>query len=174
MLKKDKKVLVENLGKTLQDAKSVILVNYQGLNVKSQQELKSRLEEVNAKMVVVKNTLLKIAADNAKLDSQAFNNEVLQGQTALVIAFGDSVAPVQVIGKFAKELELPKFKVGIIEGNFSDAEGLQKISTLPSKDILYSQVLGSLISPMYGLTGTLEGNLQKLVYILKTKSGGEN
>lgn len=174
MLKADKKVLVENLGKTLQTAKSVILVNYQGLTVKSQQELKNRLEAVDAKMIVVKNTLLKIAADNAKLDSQAFNNEVLQGQTALVLAFGDSVAPVQVIGKFAKEFELPKFKVGIVDGNFSDSEGLKTISTLPSKEVLYSQVLGSLMSPMYGLTGTLEGNLQKLVYIIKTKSGGEN
>lgn len=171
MLKADKRVLVKDLGKTLQDAKSVVLVNYAGLNVKAQQELKSRLSEVGARMIVVKNTLLKIAADEAKLDKQAFSDTILQGQTALIIATEDSVSPIQVLGKFSKEFELPKFKVGIVDGNFSDESALSKISTLPSKDILLSQVLGSLMSPMYGLTSTLEGNLQKLVYILKTKAG---
>lgn len=170
MLKADKKVLVEELGKTLSGATSVTLVNYSGLNVQGQQELKKRLNEVGARMVVVKNTLLKIAAKEAKLDMQAFTDEILQGQTAIVISEGDSVAPVQILGKFAKEFELPKFKVGIIDGSFSDEAGLVKISTLPGKDVLLSQVLGALMSPMYGLTGTLNGNLQKLVYILDQKS----
>lgn len=174
MLKADKKVLVQDLGKTLSGATSIVLVNYSGLNVQGQQELKKRLNEVNAKMVVVKNTLLKIAAKEAKLDDKAFTDEILQGQTAIVISEGDSVAGVQVLGKFAKEFELPKFKVGIVDGSFSDESALKKISTLPGKDVLLSQVLGSLMSPMYGLTSTLEGNLQKLVYILKTKAGGDN
>lgn len=171
MLKKDKRVLVKDLGVKLQDAKSVILVNYAGLNVKAQQELKARLSEVDAQMIVVKNTLLKIAAGEAKLDKEAFSESILQGQTALIIANGDSVAPIQVLGKFTKEFELPKFKVGIVDGNFSDEASLLRISTLPSKNVLYSQLVGSLVSPMYGLTGTLEGNLQKLVYILKMKVG---
>lgn len=174
MLKADKRLLVQDLSKTLSGASSLVLVNYSGLNVKGQQELKTRLNAVDARMVVVKNTLLKIAAGEAKLDQKAFTDEILQGQTAIVIATGDSVAPIQVLGKFAKELDLPKFKVGIVEGTFSTDLDLAKISTLPTKDILLSQVLGGLMSPMYGLTSTLEGNLQKLVYILKTKAGGDN
>lgn len=174
MLKADKKVLVQDLSKTLQGANSVVLVNYSGLNVKGQQELKTRLNAVDARMIVVKNTLLKIAASEAKLDMKAFTDDILQGQTALVVATGDSVAPIQVLGKFAKEFELPKFKVGIVEGTFSSDSDLAKISTLPTKDVLLSQVLGSLMSSMYGLVGTLNGNMQKLVYILKTKAGGDN
>lgn len=174
MLKTEKRELVKDLSKTLQDAKSVVLVNYTGLNVKGQQELKTRLNAVNARMIVVKNTLLKIAASEAKLDMQAFTTDILQGQTALVVATEDAVAPIQVLGKFAKENELPKFKVGIVDGSFSDELALKKISTLPSKDVLLSQVLGSLMSSMYGLVGTLNGNMQKLIYILKTKAGGDN
>jgi large subunit ribosomal protein L10 len=174
MLKAQKVTLVDNLIEELKDAKSLVLVNYTGLNVKSQQELKKRLKEAGARMVVVKNTLLKRAIESAKIDNKVATNEILSGQTALVIADEDPVTPIQILGKFAKENELPKFKVGIVDGTFSDESTLVKISTLPSKDVLLSQVLGSLISPMYGLVGTLNGNMQKLVYILKSKAGGEN
>lgn len=170
MLKAQKVTLVDNLIAELKDAKSVILVNYTGLNVKSQQELKKRLKEVGGRMVVVKNTLLKRAIESAKIDSKVVTDEILSGQTALVIADEDPIAPIQTLGKFAKENELPKFKVGVVDGTFQDSETLIKLSALPGRDVLLGQVLGTLISPMYGLTATLNGNLQKLVYILDQKS----
>jgi large subunit ribosomal protein L10 len=172
MLKAQKVTLVEDLIKELKDAKSLVLVNYTGLNVKAQQELKKRLEEVGGRMVVVKNTLLKRAIESAKIDNKMATEDILSGQTAIVIAGGDPVAPVQVLGKFAKENELPKFKIGVIDGVLSDEITLTKISSLPSKDVLLSQVLGSLMSSMYGLVGTLNGNMQKLVYILDQKAKG--
>lgn len=170
MLKADKVKFVNDLTGDLKDAKSLVLVNYTGLNVKFQQELKKRLNAVDGRMVVVKNTLLKRALESNKLDAGMLTDEVLSGQTALLIAEGDAVAPIQVLGKFAKENELPKFKVGIVEGLFQDEASLVKLSTLPGRDVLLGQLLGSLVAPMYGLTGTLNGNLQKLVYILDQKS----
>lgn len=170
MLKNEKVKLVEDLGKELSGVKSLVLVNYTGLNVKAQQELKAKLGEADARMVVVKNTLLKRAIEDAKLDKALTEGDILTGQTAIVVADGDPVAPVQVLGKFAKENELPKFKVGIVDGTFQDESALAKISTLPGRDALLGQVLGALISPEYGLVGTLNGNLQKLVYILDQKS----
>ena len=121
-------------------------------------------------MVVIKNTLLKRASEAAKLDAGMVKDEVLQGQTALIIANGDTVAPIQVLGKFAKEFELPKFKVGMVDGTFQDEASLSKLSTLPSRDVLLGQLLGALVSSEYGLVATLNGNLQKLVYILDQKS----
>ena len=172
MLKPQKKELVEKLASRLEGVGSVLLVNYTGLNVASQQELKHKLDEVGAKMTVVKNTLLKRAFEIAKLPSELSQDEMLNGQTALVVSGGDSVAPIQILGKFAKENSIPKFKVGVVEGKVTDEAGLTTISTLPSKEVLLAQVLGSLVSPMYGLTGTLEGNLQKLIYILSQKANG--
>ncbi len=170
MIKAQKVTLVDNLTKELEGAKSLVLVNYAGLNVKAQQELKHRLNAVGGHMVVVKNTLLKRAAEAVKMNKEALTDDILSGQTAILIASEDAVAPIQVLGRFAKEFDFPKFKVGVVDGVFQDSLSLSKISTLPSKDALLGQLLGSLMSPMYGLTGTLNGNLQKLVYILDQKS----
>lgn len=171
MKKAEKVLFVDNLARELQEAKSVVLVNYSGLSVKAQQDLKDRLKDVGSRMLVVKNTLLKRAGEAAKIDKEVLADSVLTGQTALVIADEDPIAPLSVLGKFAKENETPKFKVGIIEGAFQDTEALGKLASLPGKDVLLGQLLGVLISPQYGLVQTLSGNMQKLVYILKQKAG---
>lgn len=167
MKKAEKVLFTDNLTAELKVAKSFVLINYTGLTVASQQELKKRLKEVGAKMIVVKNTLLKRASEAAKIDKELLTDEVLSGQTALVISEGDPISFIQVLGKFTKEFSVPQMKVGIIDGIFQDYETLAKLSTLPGRDALLSQLLGTLMSPSYGLVGTLNGNLQKLVYVLK-------
>jgi len=171
MKKQEKIFFVENLTEELKSAKSVVLVNYAGLNVKAQRELKARLKEVDAKMLVVKNTLLKRAGEAAKVDDQILSDTVLEGQTALIIAEDDPIAPLSVLGKFAKEFEVPQLKVGIIDGSFQENEALVKLSNLPGRDALLGQVLATLMSPSYGLVGALNSNMQKLLYILKAKAG---
>jgi large subunit ribosomal protein L10 len=171
MKKAEKPIFVENLAAELALAKSVVLINFAGLSVKSQQELKRRLVEVDAKMVVVKNTLLKRAGQEAKIPADTLTDSVLTGQTALVIGASDPIAPIQVLGKFAAEFEVPSFKVGILEGAFQDNESLVKISKLPGKDALLGQLLGTLMSPSYALVGTLNSNMQNLLYVLKQKAG---
>lgn len=170
MKKSEKSFFVENLSKQLESATSVVLVDYSGLTVKMQQDLKKRLKEVGAKMEVIKNTLFKLAGKGAKLNEDTLSDSVLSGPSALIITEGDPVAPIQVLGKFKKEFEIPQFKVGVIEGSFQDMDGLMKISTLPSKEILYSQTVGALSAPMHGVVTVLQGNIQKLFYILKTKT----
>lgn len=174
MKKAEKVTFVDNLIEELKGAKSVVLVNYAGLSVKLQQELKARLKEGGSRMVVVKNTLLKRAGESAKIDKDVLTDDVLSGQTALIISGDDSLNPIQVLGKFAKEFEVPKFKVGIVDGSFQDEESLTKLSALPGRDVLLGQLLGVFMSSSYGLVGTLNGNLQKLVYVLHSKAGGEN
>ena len=172
MKKAEKVIFVDNLKVELKDAKSVVLVNYAGLAVKPQQELKRRLAEVGGKMIVVKNTLLSRAGEAAGFNSKTLNSEVLSGQTALIIATNDPIAPVQTLGKFAKEFvsaageAVPKFKIGIVDGSFQDTASLTKLAALPGRDALLSQVLGTLMGLEYGLVGTLNGNVQKLVYML--------
>jgi large subunit ribosomal protein L10 len=141
MLKPQRTELIGKLTTEFKNAQTILLVDYTGLNMTSQQELKKRLKEVGAKMTVAKNTLLRIAGTEAKVDDQALTDSVLSGQTALVTSSSDPVAPIQVLGKFAKEFELPKFKVGIVEGTFQDETNLVKLSKLPSKEVLFGQVL---------------------------------
>lgn len=160
MKKAEKVLFTDNLTAELSSKKNFVLINYTGLTVKSQQELKKRLKEVGAKMLVVKNTLLKRASETAKLDKEILTDEILSGQTALVISEGDPISFIQVIGKFTKEFSVPQMKVGIIDGLFQNSLFLSQISILPSKDVLLSQLLG-----------VLSGNLQKLVYVLSQKAG---
>lgn len=170
MKRAEKAFFVDNLAEELKTAKGIILLNYSGLSVKLQQELKKRLKEVSSKMIVVKNTLLKRAGNMAKIDSKVLEDSVLSGQNALVIANDDPISPIQVLGKFNREFKIPKIRVGIIEGIFQNEEALQTISLLPGKDALLGQVLGSLIFNFYSLTRTLNANLEKLLFILDQKA----
>lgn len=169
MKKAEKVIFVQNLTEELKSAKSVVLINFAGLAVKSQQELKSRLKEVGAIMLVVKNTLFKRAGEAAKVDSNVLSDSVLTGQTALVLGSNDPIAPLFILGKFAKEFEVPQLKVGIIDGEFQNNEDLVTLSNLPSKDALLGQLLGVLTGPSYGLVGTLNTNTLKLVSLLQAK-----
>lgn len=170
MKKAEKIFFVENLTEELKSATCCVLVDYTGLSVKMQQDLKKKLKVCGAKMLVVKNTLFKLAGKDAKVPGETLTDEVLSGPTAMIISDKDSIAPLQVLAKFAKENDILNFKVGIVDGGFQDKNSLVKLSQLPSKEVLYGQLVGSVAGPMYGIVTTLQGNLQKLVWILNEKS----
>ena len=170
MNKEEKIQFVDNLTQQLKGAASIVLINPSGLSVKMQQDLKRRLKAVNARMEITKNTLFKIAVKESKVDEAIATDTVLTGPVALVVTESDPIAPLQILAKFAKEFEVPQLKVGLIEGKFQDSPSLIKLSILPPKDVLYAQVVGGVSAPLYGLVGTLQGNLQKLIYILDQAS----
>jgi large subunit ribosomal protein L10 len=170
MKKSEKTFFVANLTEELKSVSSIVLVNYSGLSVKMQQDLKKRLKEIGATMFVAKNTLFKLAAQGAKLSDEIATDTVLSGPTAYIMTENDPISPLQVLYKFAKEFELPQFKVGIVEGNFQDKNALETLAQLPSKDVLYAQVVGSISAPMYGIVGVLQANLQNLLSVLKQAS----
>ena len=165
-----KEETVRQVADVLTVSSSYVLVDYTGLSVKAQQELKTRLKAIGSTMVVVKNTLLKLAGSSIKAPSEVYSDSVLVGQTALIYTSGDPIAPIQVLAKFAKEFELTNMKVGVVDGSFQSHEALTKLASLPSKEVLSAQVVGAIAASMYGLVGVLQGNLQKLVYMLDQKA----
>lgn len=166
MKKTEKTFFVDNLKEELKDATSVVLVDYSGLSVKMQQELKKSLKPINSSLKIVKNTLFSLAAKDAQLTSEAYTDTVLSGPTAIVITEDDPIAPLQVLHKFSSDKGIPQFKVGVVDGVFHTKESLTTLAKLPGKDVLFSQTVGAISAPLYGIVGTLQGNLQKLVYIL--------
>lgn len=168
MLKNDKVEFVKNLAEELKDATCYVLVDYGGLAFSKQQELQKKLKKAGSQLRVVKNTLFTLAAKTAKSPKEITENAIT-GPSALVITKNDPIAPLQIIGKFAKENDIPKFKVGIVEGIFQNENSLSALSNLPGKEALYTQVVGTTGAPLYGLVATLQGNMQKLVFVLKTK-----
>lgn len=170
MKKAEKVFFVQNLAEELKRASSIVLVDHTGLSVKAQQELKKRLSSVFAKMLIVKNTLFKLAGGQAKISKDILQDTLLTGPNALVISEKDPIAPLQVLGKFAEEHEVPHLKVGVVEGKFQGKEELTTLSRLPAKEVLVGQTIGVIGAPIYGIFGVLQGNLQKLVYVLKEAS----
>jgi large subunit ribosomal protein L10 len=166
MKKTEKSLFVQNLTEEIKSASSVVLVNYEGLSVKMQQDLKRKLSGVGANLSIVKNTLFRLAARSAKSPKEILVDSVLTGPSALVISEQDPIAPLQVIANFAKKFDIPQFKVGIIEGTFYDKKNLAKLSKLSGKDALVANAVGAIASPMYRLTYTLQANMQKLVSLL--------
>ena len=168
MKKQDKQVLIDKLTKNLADAKSVTLVDFTGMNMQSQNDLKKKLKEASSKLVVAKNTLIKLSAINAKLPKE-LTDEVatFKGQTALILGIEDPVAPIQITGKN----EAVKFKAGVVEGTYQNKEGLMMISKLPSKEVLVGTTVGSVAGPLYGIINNLEANIQQLLGILTAKVG---
>ncbi|MBI4057746.1 50S ribosomal protein L10, partial [Candidatus Microgenomates bacterium] len=175
MKKSEKIFLVEDVTARLNDAKSVVLVDLVGLKMSEQAKLRNLLRDSGAKMSVIKNTLLTRALQMSNLKSHFLNlKSSLTGPTALIIAENDELAPLQAIGKFIREFELPKLKVGVLGGQVHDEAALITLSRLPGREVLLSQTLGALSAPLYGIVGTLRANMGKLVYILSTKSEALN
>jgi len=169
-IKPEKKERVVAIAERMKGSKSVVFVDYTGMTVSTVRDLRERLGESGGSMLVAKNTLFRIAGKNAGLPDEAVNEELLSGQTAAIFAENDAVSPIQTLGKFISEFEMPRVKAAIVEGSFQGAESVIRISKLPDKQGLYSQTVGAVSSPMYGLIGALQGNLQKLVYVIKQAS----
>lgn len=164
---KQKKInQVKSLASLLAEAKSSIFIDFSGMNVKAQEELRNTLREAGGKMIIAKNTLLKLAGKKAKLPKESLTDTVLTGQTALIYSVDDPVSPIQVLGKFINDNELPKIKAGNIDGNCYDEAGVIKISKLPNKDVLQAQVVGSISAPLHGLINVIQGNMKNFVSIL--------
>lgn len=165
-IKNEKKQAVDKIADSLKESKSVVFVDYTGMDVQTQEDFRNKLRESGGVVKIAKNTLIKLAGQKAQLPKEALEDTVLSGQTAMIMATGDAVLPIQVLGKFVKETEKPEIKAGVVEGLFQDKDGIIKITKLPSKEELAAQVVGGVAAPMYGLLGTLNANMQKLVYVL--------
>lgn len=170
MKRSEKPFVIEDLKKRIEDAKSFVAFDYQGLTVKDAEGLRQSIKEAGGTLLVVKNTLLKLALKNSKVEEVEEVEKELQGPTAVVFAEEDEIAPLQKLGKFISGREVPKLKFGIFGSDIYGADKLLALSRLPGKNVLFSRLVGAIAGPQYGLVGVLQGNLQKLVYILDVKS----
>lgn len=136
----------------IKDAQSVVLVDYRGLTVAQDTELRKQLREAGVIYKVCKNTMMKRAFEGTEF---AGLEEYLEGPSALVVSKDDATAPARIICKFAKTAEALEVKAGVVEGNVYDAAGINELSKVPSREELLSKLLGSLQSPITNLARVL-------------------
>lgn len=157
-----KKAVVDALAEKMQGATAGVFVDYKGITVAQDTELRNQFRAAGVDYAVVKNTLTRFAA--RKVGYDAFD-EVLNGTTSLALSTGDPIAPARIVCEFAKNNKVLEIKGGFVEGKVMTIEELNAFGELSSKDALVAQALGTLLAPITSLAVVLD-------QICKKQGGG--
>jgi large subunit ribosomal protein L10 len=130
----------------------VVLVDYRGLTVAEDTELRKQLREAGIIYKVRKNTMMKRAFEGTEFSAL---DEYLDGPSAIAISKDDATAPARIICKFAEKAKALEVKAGMVDGEVYDVDGVKALSKVPSRDELISKLLGSLQSPITNLARVL-------------------
>ena len=148
-----KKAVVDNLSGKIKEASSVVFVDYKGITVAQDTELRKQFREAGVEYSVVKNTLTNFAAKDAGYDFA----EILNGTTAMASTTGDPIAPARIVCEFAKKNKNTlSIKGGVVEGSVLSADQLNGFGELPSKNALVASVLGTFLAPISSLAFVLD------------------
>ncbi len=140
-----KQPIVDEIAGYLKDAQGVVLVNYRGLTVEQDTQLRKQLREAGVVYKVYKNTLVKRAIAGTEFEAMT---DSLEGPTAIAISATDATAPARILNDFAKTADALELKCGVVEGTYYDVDGIKVIATIPSREELLSKLLGSFQSPI--------------------------
>ncbi len=158
-----KKKTIASLEKEVKEATGLVITSFKGLKTTEFNELRAKIRSPKSQYKVVKNSLTRLALKNAGLDKLA---ETLQGPSAVVIERGDALATIKTFFEFAKTHENLKITGGSLEGKMLSASELKSIASLPPKEMLYAQLLGTLQAPMVNLVSVLQAPIRDLVSVL--------
>ena len=159
-----KQKIVAEVAEKMKSAAGGVLVNYQGITVENDTKMRAEMRVAGVDYFVIKNTLLKRAANEAGFDELG---SVLENMTAIAVCNDDPVAPARILCSYAEKIETFSIKAGFVDGRVINASEVDALSKLPSKEVLVSKVLGSLNSPISGLVNVLSGNISGLARVLK-------
>lgn len=140
-----KKPIVEEISELLNGAATAVVVDYRGLTVAEDTELRKQLREAGVVYKVYKNTMINFAIKDTEFADLA---QHLEGPTAIAVCKDDATAAARVLAKFAKTAEALEIKGGVVDGIYYDAVGIGQIASIPSREVLLSKLLGSMQSPV--------------------------
>lgn len=166
-ISKNKKTeVVSEVSQLLNNSKLTVIVKYQGTSVKSMQELRLKAKLNGTKVKVVKNRLVKKALSGSDAFKD-FDTSILSGQLMYAFNLSDEVAPAQVLAEFAKTEPQIEFVVGINkDGQVLSADDIKVLASLPSKDQLRAQLVGTIAAPISGFVNVMAGNIRGVINVL--------
>ena len=166
MNRKEKAQVISDLGERVKGFQAVVLTNYRGLNVEQLSHLRQRLREEKISYHVVKNTLMKLASkgtDLEKLDSY------FEGPTAMAVCYGDPVHLVKILSEFIKTQPTLEIKIGLIQGRVASPEEVRALATMPSREVLFAQLLGGIQGTASQLGTLLYRGIQQVLGIVQAR-----
>ena len=168
MLRSEKERVVAELAKRLADAQTLMVADYRGLTMPEIDELRSRLLEAGARFTVVKNTLTKLAAEQAGTTDVL---ELIEGPTAIAFldAEGDPVAVAKVLNEAARATDVLVIRGGVLEGTVVGDGEIKRLATLPPADVLRAQLAGAVVAPLTTVVGLFAAPLRDLVGVIDAR-----
>lgn len=157
---------INELRDRLERSELTILTDYRGLSVTQLQELRANLRPTESEFRIAKNTLVRIAADQAGIEGL---DPILEGPLAVLFAYGDIVAPAKAISDFARSSRILEVKAGVMNNAVLSASDVEAISSMPSRDELVSKLVGLLASPHARTVGVLSGPSRSLAYLANAR-----
>jgi large subunit ribosomal protein L10 len=161
--------VVEEYAKRFQDAKSIFIADFKGINVAQVTELRRQFRDANVEYRIIKNTLAKRSLANAGIEGL---DEHLVGPSAFAYSDTDATAPIKVIQKFNRQNVKSKISLTVkgclFEGRIFSPEQAEALAMLPSRDELLANLLSTLKAPMSQMVNVLQAGGQKLVGILES------
>ena len=164
-----KQAVVDNLVEQLSNSKITVMAQYTGLTVKEAQELRNQAKENGTTLVVVKNRLVKVAMNQVE-SLKDVDTSSLQGQLMYAFNPEDEVAPAQTLANFSKTHPAIELK-GAFEssGAMMDEAQVKQLASLPSKEQLRGQLVGTIAAPLSGFVNVLSGNMRGLMNVLNAR-----
>jgi len=156
---------VKYLTDKLESASAIYFTDYLGLDVDSITKLRSEFFHASVEFKVTKNTLLKLAAENMKIEGL---DDYLVGSTAIAISFDEPTSPAKVLKSFMKEHDKPEVKAILFDGEVLEGSEYKKFASLLSKDELLTKLVIMLNSPMTNLVRTLSSPMGNFVNVLNS------
>ena len=164
MTREQKAAVVDEVAEQIQTADAILAVDYRGISVKQAMELRQQLGQAGARFQVVKNRLTVRAADKAGAEDL---KQLLEGPTAFTFVDGDVALAAKAIATFRRQNGLLEFKGGTMSGEFVSVDQIESIARLPARDVLQSQFVGVLASPLTGLVRGLASLISGLAIQLR-------
>ena len=163
VIRPEKVAKIAEIKELLTNSKATVLVDFCGLTVAQDTKLRVEMRKAGITYIVVKNTLLRIAAQEAGIEGLEAS---LEKNTAIAVSPEDPVAVAKLVCEFAKANKDLKVKVGILDGKVISAEEVKALAALPPKEVLVAKLLGSMNAPIAGFVNVLQGSIRKVVYAI--------
>jgi large subunit ribosomal protein L10 len=158
--------VVEDLTEKLSRSKALIMTDYRGLSTAEMTKLRSKLRETESGFHVVKNTLVKLAMEQAGLP---WEPSLFDGPTAIGFCYDDVPGPAKVLADFSADSKILSIRGGLLGGALLDAAQISELASLPSGDVLIAQVIARISAPLVGLAQVLNAPLRDLAYVLQAR-----
>ena len=153
-----KQPIVQAIADDVNGAAGVVIVDYRGLTVAEDTELRKQLREAGIIYKVCKNTMMKRAFEGTEFEGLA---QYLEGPSAMAVSKDDATAPARILCKFAKDAKALEVKAGVCEGTVYDQNGVIELSKVPTREVLLGRLLGSMQSPIANLARVLNQIAEK-------------